>query len=234
MNPERKEKGIIHPADKDYFNQYPAEIFELLARNHYVQINHTTPFYGILLYSIIKSIQAYNVVEIGTGYGWCSYFMAQAVKENVARHKEMPGRYLAVDISDRTKELFDQMKKDGLPVEYMYKDSLEIKPEDLIFNDRKLDLLFQDGNHRPDYCLKELDIIYPMLKGNGEGYLVAHDTYAWCEEYFKAIYNNPKYQWEFVSFPFNMGITVFRKMEGYDYNKVNWEMTPEMRAKSVW
>lgn len=234
MNPEETKRGDMHPLDKEYFDKHPAKLFEMLVQNHYVQINHTTPFYGILLYSIVKAIQAFNVIEIGVGYGWCSYFMAQAVKENVARHPEMKGRYLALDNSDRTKNLFNKMRDDGLPVEYIYKNSLEMKPEELIFNDRGIDLVFQDGNHEKEHCLKELDILYPLLKDKGDGYLVCHDTYAWCEEYFKAIYKNPKYKWEFVSFPYNMGITIFRKMENYSYDEIRWPLTDEDRKKVVW
>ena len=54
------------------------------------------------------------------------------------------------------------------------------------------------------------------------------------EEYYNIIRQDPKYKWEYVSFPCNYGFSIFRKMENYDYKKVHWPMTPEMRAKEVW
>jgi len=219
--------------DKDYFEKHPAPLFEEIVKKHYVQINHTTPFYGIWLYSMIRAIQAFNVVEIGVGYGWCSYFMAMAVKENMNRYN-FNGRYLAIDIGARAKELFDKMAKDGLPVKFIQCNSLEIKKEDYIFEDKGLDLIFQDGNHEVEHCLKELEEIYPALKDKGNGYLICHDTNAWCEEYFKIIRKDPKYKWEYVSFPQNYGITIFRKMDNYDYDLVRWPMTPEMRKQDMW
>jgi len=226
-------KGELHPEDKKYFEKYPAPIFELLVRNHYIQINHTTPFYGILLYSIIRAIQALSVAEIGVGYGWCSYFMAMAVKENMTRY-QANGRYLAIDISGRPKNLFDLMEKDGLPVKFIQCNSLEIKSKDYIFENRKLDLIFQDGNHETKHCFKELDEIYPALKDNGNGYLICHDTNAWCEEYFKALRKDPRYKFEYISFPQNYGLTFFRNMANYDYDKIRFPLTKEMRENPIW
>ena len=225
--------GELHPIDKEYFEKHPAPLFEKIVRSHYVQINHTTPFYGIWLYSMIRAIQGLNVAEIGVGYGWCSYFMAIAVKENMDRYNAS-GRYLAIDIGGRTKELFELMEKDGLPVKFIQCNSLEIKKEDYMFEGKQLDLIFQDGNHEPKHCLKELGEIYPALKGNGNGYLICHDTNAWCEEYFKIIIKDPKYKWEFITFPQNYGFTILRKMDGYDYDKVRFPLTEEMRANPVW
>ena len=40
-------------------------------------------------------------------------------------------------------------------------DSLTVKPE--MFK-KPIDLIFQDGCHETDHCLKELELYYPLLK----------------------------------------------------------------------
>jgi hypothetical protein len=233
LNELKHGPGPLHPIDLEVFAQYPARIFEVLARENYTQINYTDAFYGPMLWAMIRANHSLNVVEIGVGEGYCSYFMAQAVRENIARDS-VPGRYLGIDISDRCKDLFDKMAADGLPVEYKFVDSATLKPEDLLHDGRPVDLLFQDGNHHIDQTLKEIDIIYPALRGNGEGYLCCHDVYAYCEQYAKILRTNPKFKFEHISFLYNYGFGIFRKMDGYDYEKVFWPITEEDKQKKAW
>jgi cephalosporin hydroxylase len=225
--------GDLHVVDQEVFNpDNKPLLFEQLARGSYVQINHTTPFYGIMLYSIIRATQALNVVEIGVGFGWCSYFMAMAVRENIERYN-VAGRYLGIDIDPETKPLFDKMIADGFPVEYKYCDSATLKTEDFLHNGRKIDLIFQDGDHHTEQCLKEIEIFYPAIRDQGEGYLITHDSYAWCEEYYNIIKNDPRFKWEHTSFMQNYGFTIFRKMDNYDYKKQWWGETPPEKGQ-VW
>jgi hypothetical protein len=231
-------KGKLHPIDEEYFRDCgPQPLFEKIVREHPMLINATTTFYGLLIYSLIRSQLCLNVVEIGTGYGWCSWFMATAVRENMSRLKQK-GRYLAVDISDRTKDLFEYLKEsEDLPIEYIYKSSLDIKPEEYLMDGAPIDLLYQDGNHQTDFNLKELELIYPILKDNGMGYLVCHDMYSWCEEYrweVEKLIKSGKYPFEHVSFIYNDGLTIYRNMKNYDHNKVYFPLTDQQRKDGIW
>lgn len=210
----------LHKLDKEIFDQYPSEIWEAMMKIHPTHINHTTPFFGPMLYWIIRAIGAHTVVEIGIAQGYSSFFMAAAIKDNNIRF-QMKGEYIAIDIADK-RPLFDPMIAQGYPIRFIQKNSLEVSVEDLGGKGR-VDLIFQDGWHNTKHCFKELDnLIYPALKDNGNGYLIMHDVYSWCEEYYRLVIQDPKYKFEAIRFMNNYGLALCRKMDNYDYAKIHW------------
>jgi predicted O-methyltransferase YrrM len=214
-----------NPIDKAYLEKYPAPLLGMIMEKNPFPMNSTTPFYGMLLYSMCRVISAHRVLEIGVDAGWSSWFMAMAVLENSNRHKEGKGsfKYIGVDIGNK-KDIFDKMKEQGLPVEFLHMDSLDLTVDMVA----PLDLVFQDGWHNTKHCLKELEVIYPALKNNGQGYLIMHDVYSTCEEYFKVVSENKeKWNFEITRFQPNYGVAICRKMEGVDPNKIYWPEGPE-------
>jgi len=143
--------------------------------------------------------------------------MASACKDNAVRHGHN-SMYYGVDIADKS-ELIKAINDRGVPAKLVQKNSLDCVHSD--FDNEMLELVFIDGWHSTGHVLKEMEIFYPMLKGGGAGYYVMHDVYAWCEDAFKEVrkrYPND----ECIRFLQNYGLAIFRKMEGYDHNKIYW------------
>ena len=221
--------------DLGYFKIYPAPMWEAMTRlNPCEMINSTTPHYGPLLYALGRAIPAFNILEIGIAEGWSSGFMAWAVKENNTRYA-MNGHYWGLDISDKLhiQKMHDET---GLPSTFIQHekgsvDFLENKalwPE--CWRNEFFDLIFIDGLHQADYVRREMELVYPLLKGNGSGYIANHDVYAFMEGLWPelAAQQAPdkegimRPRWEHIRFLENYGFGLMRKMEGYDYKKQFW------------
>lgn len=208
-----------------YFKQYPAPMFEAMFNLHVSDINSTTPYYGPLLYWLCRCANALNVLEIGIFQGWSSFFMASAVKDEGVR-QGTPTMYYAVDVSDCSILIKNMLERD-LPVKFIQKDSLELKPSD--WDNKTLDLVFQDGWHSTEYVLAELKILLPFLKDKGYGYWVMHDAYGYCEEAVEEIKKlHPN--WELTRFSQNYGLAIFRNMDNYDYKQKRWPTGPQKPA----
>lgn len=218
-----------------YFKLYPAPIFEAMARlNPAESINSTTPHYGPLLYTLTRVIGAHRVLEIGVAQGWSSGLMAWGVKENNDRYAA-GGKFFAIDIDDKA---YIQAEHDavGLPSKFIHHPEGSVHflehPElwPLEFEKDSFDLIFIDGLHQKDYVRREIELVYPLLKGNGNGYLCLHDVYAFMESLWPEITEQTapdkdgvmKKAWEHVRFLPNYGFGLLRKMEGYDHFKTFW------------
>ena len=203
--------------DEGYFKQYPAPIFEASCKDHIdMPINHSTPYYGPLLYWLARCAGAFYVAEVGVCYGYTSYFLASAVRDNMTRQGmtgEESGHYYGIDISGRTVELQEKLRAKGLPVSMIQKDSFDLVPQDFATN--SFGLVFIDGWHSEQHLRKELDFFYPMVHGSGRGYIVIHDCYGWVFEPMQKILKDPKYNFEYIRFYDNYGLAILRKMDGY-------------------
>jgi hypothetical protein len=204
----------LHEKDAKEFELYPAPIWETLMKMHPGLINATLPYYGPMLYWITRAIGPTLAVEIGVAEGYSSYFIANGVKDHNTRYN-LKGKYIGIDINIRPIHL-DPIK-DNYPVEFWEMNSLDVKPE--MFNEQKIHLLFQDGCHDTDHCIKELEMFYPLIADKGEGYIIMHDVYYLCEEYFHIIQHDERYNFEFVRLFTNCGLAICRKMDNYDYNR---------------
>ena len=205
--------------NSDHFIKYPAPIWESSMSDHFAKINTTLPYYGPMLYWIIRAIGAVNVLEIGVAQGYSSYFMASAIKDNNER-QGMNGKYIGVDFADK-KHIEIQLKEKGLPAEIWHMDSITMTHE--MLQPYPLDLVFQDGFHNTEHCMKEMAILYPHIKDAGRGYLVMHDVYAFCEGYYKKLMADPRYDFsEAVRFLHNYGLAITRRMDNYDHDHIHW------------
>jgi predicted O-methyltransferase YrrM len=212
--------------DQGYFKEYPAPIFEASCKDHIdTVINHSTPYYGPLLYWLTRCSDANFVVEIGVCKAYSSYFLASGVKDNMTRHV-CNGQYFGIDISGELPELERKLREKGLPVTMLQMDSWDITKE--TFGNNQLGLAFVDGWHSEQHLLKEVDLLYPMLLDAGRGYMVIHDAYGWVMKPMQKVLNNPKYKWECIRFFNNYGLAILRKMDNYveDPDKM-WPQGPE-------
>lgn len=212
--------------DQGYFKEFPAPIFEASCKDHIdTVINHSTPYYGPLLYWLVRCANARWVMEIGVCQAWASYFLASGVKDNMVRQGG-DGQYYGVDISGALPELERKLCEKGLPVKMLQMDSWDLTEE--MFGVNKFGLIFVDGWHSRQHLLKEVDIAYKLLIDGGRGYMVIHDTYGWVAEPTQEVLKDPKYKWEYIQFFDNYGLTVLRKMDNYiEDPKHYWPNGPE-------
>ena len=216
--------------DQGYFKQFPAPIFEASCKDHIdTVLNHSTPYYGPLIYWIARCIEAKAVCEIGVCKAYSAYFLASAVKDNMTRYGGN-GFYYGIDTSN-TKPYEEQLRAKGLPVTMIQMDSWDIN-EKTFPTGTKFHLIFQDGYHSEQHFLREIEILYPMLHDQGKGYLVMHDVYAWVMKPFQKIISDPRYKWEYVRFVRNYGLAILRKMDNYteDADKT-WPQGPQPNVK---
>ena len=214
-----------------YFDQFPAPMYEEMCKILPCEnINATTPFYGPLLYAMARIIGAHNAVEIGIAEGYCSGFLAHAIQDNNKRYA-MGGRFFGIDIGDKS---WIQAKHDEqqLPSTFIQdeKGSVHWLETQKILGPETVDLVFIDGLHFGPYIAREIELIYPLVKGNGNGYICCHDVYSTAEEIWLKLLERTapdingvmKPAWEHMRFLNNYGFGILRKMEGYDHQKKHW------------
>jgi predicted O-methyltransferase YrrM len=209
--------------DLGYFDSWPAPMYEAMTKlNPCPVINSTTPFYGPLIYTLCRVIPAYRALEMGVAQGWTSGFMAWAIKENNDRHGAN-GKYYGLDSAPKPEE---QKAHDalGLPSEFIHcpEGSVAFLEKQTKWEKDSLDLVFIDGWHNTDYVRRELELVYPLVKDGGRGYILMHDVYATCEQVFREVSKDQRYHFEFVRFLENYGLAILRKMENYDDKKIYW------------
>jgi len=213
--------GVIeYEKDIEYFTQFPAPIMELIHSGHFININSTITFFGPMLYFFARAIEAHKILEIGHAECYTAWYLANAIQDNGIRYQVKDGQYYGIDII-QTDLAVERLK--GLPVTIMNKDSMTITPE--TFKNITFDMIFQDGAHDEEHVLYELETLYPQLKGNGQGYWIAHDIFGPAEEaYHKILKMIPdKYNFQHCGiWSSSYGLGIFRKMEGYDYEKRYW------------
>jgi len=164
---------IVYEKDVEYFRDFPAPIMERTHSGHFTIINSTIPFFGPMLYFLIRAIGCEQVLEIGMAEGYSSYYMAHGIKDNAVRYQMFGNRYYGIDIALQTRTV-ENLVKEKLPVVYYEMDSMKL-PGPLA--GITFDLVFQDGCHNKEHILYEFETMYPQLKGDGKGYWIAHDCF---------------------------------------------------------
>ncbi len=202
-----------------YFGTYPAPMWEgMMAKHPGDKLNATTPYYGPLLYWLCWCAQGGNVLELGVSFGWTGGFLANAVKDINTRHGTA-NKYVGVDIIDLA-DVEAKFKAQDLPATLITSDSIEWLESQTLLAPGSVNVAFVDDLHNTDHIVREVELVYPLLQGGGNGYMIHHDTYDLSEMGDKAVREDPRYEWEVVRFFPNYGLTLYRKMEGYDHNKV--------------
>lgn len=213
----------LHPKDQEYFDNYPAPIMKMLQEQHFTNCNATITFFGPMLYFLIRAFRCQNVLEVGHAEGYTAWYMANAVKDNAARHNLKNPMYWGIDII-KTRETSNILDNANLPNTIMNIDTLNLDKE--TFKDIQFDLVFQDGCHGEDHVFHEFKTLWPQLRGNGLGYWIMHDTRGPAEEGYKKILEYIKQEnidVQHINLDEGIyGLGMFRKMEGFDYSKKLW------------
>jgi len=159
--------------DQEYFNDFSAPVMSRIHSGHYTIINSTIPFFGPMIYFLMRATGAEQALEIGTAEGYTSYYMAHAINDNAVRYQMYGNRYYGIDIALQH-TVVENLKKEELPAICYEMDSMKL-PGPLA--GIKFDLIFQDGCHDKEHVLYEFKTMYPQLKGGGNGYWIAHDCF---------------------------------------------------------
>ena len=212
---------IEHPKDVEYFKQFHAPLMELLHSTHFTNVNHTLPFFGPMLYFLIRALRCEKVLEIGHAEGYSSFYISHAINDNATRFQYKNAMYYGIDIvqTEKVKDCLNMVK---LPNTIINMDSINLTQE--TFKDIKFDLIFQDGAHDDEHVAHELQVLWPQLKGEGKGYWIFHDCFGPSEEAFNKFMQILKsIESEWIRLDDSIyGMAIIRKMEGYIQHK-HWK-----------
>ena len=217
------DKVVWHPRDIEEFIEHPSQIMANMQRLHHCNVNSTIPYFGPMMYFLVRQFCCEQILEIGHAEGYTSFYLAQGVKDNGTRFKMSGNKYYGIDIV-QTETVREKLLGAGLPVTLEHRDSMTLTKD--TYPGVTFDLIFQDGNHDKEHIMYEFETMWPQLKGMGNGYWLAHDVYGpgdeGCQAVIDKIYNE-NIPVEFIRFGGMYGLLVIRKMEGYDPKLWKWE-----------
>jgi predicted O-methyltransferase YrrM len=162
-----------------------------------------------LIYLIAKIHGSKNILEVGTDVGYSSYYLAEVAKEN-------GGMFFGIEILKDMCDKVDKMLTEAkLPHKIIQADTKKMKEID--FTD-SIDIAFLDGEHTTEAVLHEVELIYPLLKDRGFGFVLVHDVVdmgnagAWLK-----LKSDPRF--ESIALEANYGLGILRKLEGVRYEE---------------
>ncbi len=124
--------------------------------------------------------------------------------------------FYGIEILQTMCERVDKMLTEAdLPHQSICADTKDLKKLD--FTD-SLDIAFLDGEHTTDAVLHEVELIYPLLKEKGFGFIFIHDicdmgnSGAWLK-----LTQDPRF--ESIGLEANYGLGILRKLEGVRYEE---------------
>jgi hypothetical protein len=216
------DKKIWHDRDLEYFSEYKAPLMENFQRMHFTNINSTIPYFGPMLYLLVRQFGCENILEIGHAEGYSSFYLAHGLKDNAIRFGMNGNTYYGIDIvqTDKTREA---LLNEGLPVVILNKDSMTLDSN--TFPNVVFDIIFQDGCHDTEHVLYEFETMWPQLKDKGDGYWISHDCYGPAEEGCRKLIQkikDEKLDVEYIRLAGMYGLLIIRKMEGLDPEKRFW------------
>jgi SAM-dependent methyltransferase len=213
---------ITNPKDIEYFVEHKAPVMENLHRLHFTNVNSTIPFFGPMLYFFVRQMGCEQILEIGHAEGYTSFYLAHGVKDNATRFGMAGNRYYGIDIV-QTESTKAKLENEGLPVTVMNYDSMNLTKD--TFPGIVFDLIFQDGNHDTEHVIYEWEAMWPQLKGNGDGYWIAHDAQGPAEEgcrELRKILKERNIPHDIITLGGMYGLMIIRKLEGLDPEKRFW------------
>jgi len=132
-------KVIYHGKDIEYFQEYSAPVMENVQRMHFTNINSTIPYFGPMLYFLVRQFGCEQILEIGHAEGYSSFYLAHGVKDNATRFKMWGNHYYGIDIV-QTDKVRENLEAEGLPVTITNKDSMTL--DETSFPGMVFDMIF--------------------------------------------------------------------------------------------
>lgn len=169
--------------------------------------NFTCTYFPLLIYLFAKIHGSKNILEIGSAEGYSSYYLAEVAKEN-------NGMYFGIDINQGLCDRVDKLLED-LPHKMICANTKELKEIDFIDS---IDIAWIDGEHTTEAVMHEIELIYPLLKDRGFGFIFLHDIVdmgvsgAWLK-----LKNDPRF--ESIGLEANYGLGILRKLENVRYQE---------------
>jgi predicted O-methyltransferase YrrM len=156
---------------------------------------------GAFLFHLAKWLNAENILEIGTSVGMSTLYLASARPE--ATIVTLEGDNQRVKYA---KHSFEFMNLNNVEV---VEGDFDVTLAQALDKLPKLDMVFFDGNHRPEPTLRYFK---QCLKCNHEGTAFVFDDIRWSNEMFKAWQVISQHNSVSVSIDlFNVGVILFRK-----------------------
>jgi len=128
------------------------------------------------LYAIIVEKKYKNILEIGTGTGFSTCYLAKALLDQDISHHGAP--LTTIDITDRKSEhsIILNLEKHNIKdyVNFIIGSSLDVLPA-LLNENKKYDLIFIDGSHDHETTKQDFNNSINLL--NDGGCIVFHDVY---------------------------------------------------------
>jgi len=217
------DRPIYHERDIEYFAEHKAPIMENFQRMHFTNINSTIPYFGPMMYFLVRQFGCEQILEIGHAEGYSSFYLAHGVKDNAIRFGMQENHYYGIDIV-QTEKVRANLEAERLPVTIINKDSMTLDKDtfpNIVFN-----LIFQDGCHDTEHVVYEFNTMWGQLKDKGNGYWIAHDSEgpAWegCKEIRRLLKerNEPH---EVISLGGQYGLMIIKKMNNFDYESNPWK-----------
>jgi predicted O-methyltransferase YrrM len=169
--------------------------------------NFTCTYFPLLMYLFAIIHGSKNILEIGSAEGYSAYYLAEVAKVN-------NGMYYGIDINPGLIERVDKLLGD-LPHKMICADTKKMDKID--FTD-SLDIVWIDGEHTTEAVMHEIELVYPLLKDRGFGFIFLHDIVdmgvsgAWLK-----LKNDPRF--ESIGLEANYGLGILRKLDGVRYEE---------------
>jgi hypothetical protein len=168
--------------------------------------NFTCTYFPLLIYLFAKIHGSKNILEIGSAEGYSAYYLSEIAKEN-------GGMYYGIDINPGLIERVDKLLGD-LPHKMICADTKKLDKLDI----DSLDIVWIDGEHTTEAVMHEIELVYPLLKDRGFGFIFLHDIVdmgvsgAWWK-----LKNDPRF--ESIGLEANYGLGILRKLENVRYEE---------------
>lgn len=151
---------------------------------------------GLLLYALVRACKPQNAIEIGTGMGFSTLHVAQALKDNYspgglrarrsnslvnptteyARRSKIAGHLWSLERDlEKLDVALTNVRNAELHgfVSLICGDSLEMLPV-LMHRLEQVEFVFVDGDHSYEQCRMEVEAVIPYMSLGG--YIVIHDA----------------------------------------------------------
>lgn len=154
-----------------------------------------TQIIGPVLYFLTKLIKAEVTLELGLGDGYVSLLLCHVSQKHYAIERR-------ADRCEKFKKISEGMGiKNATIINNLSKD---------IDWNTEIDLIFQDASHRLPGIKEDIDKFAPFVKK--DGLFCLHD-YCWPRNDVKKVVDKEfGANWEVVTIPFELGLTICRRL----------------------